>query len=323
MRAVVRTRYGESDVLRVREVERPELTEGRVLVRVKAAGVNMAEWHLMTGKPLLVRLAMGFPAPKNPVLGEDLAGIVEEVGPGVTRFAVGDEVFGAGDGSFAEIVRVREDLLQRKPSSVSFEEAAAVPMAGYTALQALRVVGGLERKHVAITGAGGGVGSFLVQLASARGARVTAVCSAGKAEFVRRLGAHDVVDYRETDVTEGPRRFDAVIDFAGGLPIRRWKRVIASGGVLVLGGAENGGALLGPLSRSLSGVLTFGLKVVTLMADAKADDLAELARLLDSGELRSTFARSYPFTAAAQAIDDLRAATHPGKLVLTPTSPVE
>jgi NADPH:quinone reductase-like Zn-dependent oxidoreductase len=318
MRAVTRRQYGETEVLRVEEVERPELTEGRVLVRVKAAGVNMAEWHLMTGMPTIARLAFGLRRPKDPLLGQDVAGVVEHVGPGVTSVAVGDEVFGSGVGTWAEFARVRADLLHAKPANVSFEEAAAVPMAGYTALQALRVVGPLERKHIAVTGAGGGVGSFAVQLAAARGARVTAVCSARKAEFVRRLGAHDVIDYATTDPTAGERRFDAVIDFAGGLPLARWRRVIKPGGILVLGGAENGGDVLGPLSRSIGGVFTRGLKVVTLMAATKGDDLAELATLLASGELRSPVARTYPLDGAAQAIDDLRAATHPGKLVLVP-----
>jgi NADPH:quinone reductase-like Zn-dependent oxidoreductase len=318
MRAVTRRQYGETDVLRVEEIERPELAEGRVLVKVKAAGVNMAEWHLMAGKPTLVRLFMGLTKPKNPQLGEDLAGVVEAVGPGVTRFAVGDEVFGSGGGSWAEYARPKEELLQPLPKGVTLEEAAGVPMAGYTALQALRVVGDLERKHVAVTGAGGGVGSFLVQLAAARGARVTAVCSAGKAEFVRRLGAHDVIDYATADPTEGERRFDHVLDFAGGLPLTRWRRVIKPGGILVLGGAENGGTVLGPLGRSLRAPFTRGLRVVTLMAGSNGEALAELATLLASGELRSPLARTYRLEDAAQAIDDLRAATHPGKLVLIP-----
>jgi NADPH:quinone reductase-like Zn-dependent oxidoreductase len=318
MRAVTRRQYGETGVLRVEEVALPELTEGRVLVKVKAAGVNMAEWHLMTGLPTIARLAFGLRRPKDPLLGEDVAGVVERVGPGVTSVAVGDEVFGSGVGAWAEFARVRADLLHAKPANVSFEEAAAVPMAGYTALQALRHLGDLERKHVAVTGAGGGVGSFAVQLASARGARVTAVCSARKAEFVRRLGAHDVIDYATTDPTDGERRFDAVLDFAGGLPLSRWRRVIKPGGILVLGGAENGGAVLGPLSRSIGGLFTRGLKVVTLVAATKGDDLAELATLLASGELRSPLARTYRLEEAAAAVDDLRAATHPGKLVLVP-----
>lgn len=318
MRAVTRRQYGETEVLRVEQLDEPDLPEGRVHVRVRAAGVNMAEWHVMTGLPSIARLAFGLRRPKDPQLGEDVAGVVERVGPGVTRFAVGDEVFGSAAGSWAEVACAREDLLQPKPANVSFEEAAAVPMAGYTALQAVRLLGDLERKHVAVTGAGGGVGSYAVQLASARGARVTAVCSAGKAEFVRRLGAHDVIDYATTDPTVGPPRYDAVLDFAGGLPVRSWRRVLKPGGILVLGGAETGGTVFGSLGRSLAVLTVRGIRIVTLVASASGDDLAELAGLLQSGDLRSTLARTYPFEEAARAVDDLRAATHPGKLVLVP-----
>jgi NADPH:quinone reductase-like Zn-dependent oxidoreductase len=318
VKAIVRHEYGGAEVLKVQEIREPDLAEDRVLVRVKAAGVNMAEWHLMSGRPTLVRLVLGLRRPRDPRLGEDLAGVVEAVGSAVSRFAVGDEVFGSGTGTWAELALARETHLQRMPERVSFEEAAAMPMAGYTALQALRVVGDLERKHVAVTGAGGGVGSMLVQLAAARGARVTAVCSARKAEFVRRLGAHDVLDYAVTDPTAGQPRFDAVLDFAGGLPVSRWKRVIRPHGVLVLGGAENGGAFLGPLSRSLTAAFTRGVKVVTLMAHASGDDLAELSRLLGTGELRSTLSATYRFADAARAIDDLAAGRVAGKAVLVP-----
>lgn len=318
MRAVVRREYGETGVLRVDELDEPELAEGRVLVRVKAAGVNMAEWHLMTGLPSIARLAFGLARPRNPQLGEDVSGVVERVGPGVTRVAVGDEVFGSAAGSWAEFARAREDLLRPKPANLTFEEAAAIPMAGYTALQAVRRVGSLERRQVAVTGAGGGVGSYAVQLLSARGARVTAVCSAAKAEFVRRLGAHDVVDYATTDPTDGGRRFDAVLDFAGGLPVRRWKRAIKPGGLLLLGGSEQGGTVLGPLGRSVQSLFVRGIRVVTFLATASGDDLAELAASLESGELRSTLSQVYPFAEAGRAVDALRAATHPGKIVLVP-----
>lgn len=318
MRAVVRREYGESQVLRLEQAPDPEPADGQVLVRVKAAGVNMAEWHLMSGKPTIARLAFGMPRPRDPRLGADVAGVVEGVGPGVTRFAVGDEVFGSALGSWAELVVAKEDRLRPKPANLSFEEAAAVPMAGYTALQAVRLVGDLERTHVAVTGAGGGVGSYAVQLLSAGGARVTAVCSARKAEFVRRLGAHDVVDYGTTDPSAGPPRFDAVLDFAGGLPVRRWKRALKPGGLLVLGGAENGGDVLGPLGRSLSALLVRGIRVVTLVAREAGADLDALGEVLASGELRSTRARTYRLEEAAQAVEDLRAAAHPGKLVLVP-----
>lgn len=318
MRAVVRTEYGDTSVLRVEEVDEPPLEDSRVTVRVVAAGVNMAEWHLMTGEPLLMRLSTGLRRPKQAVLGQDVAGVVTAVGADVTRFAVGDQVFGSGRGTWATHASAREDLLQELPSGVTFEQAAAVPMSGYTALQALRACGALDHKRVAVTGAGGGVGSYAVQLAVARGARVTAVCSATKDAFVRELGAHEVVDYTTSDPTLGAQRFDAVLDFAGGRPLSAWKRAITPGGVLVLGGAENGGRLLGPLARSLRAPFTRGLKVVTLMASSTPDDLAELADSLASGALRSTHSETYTFDQAPTAVGALRGAIHPGKIVLVP-----
>lgn len=318
MRAVLRREYGETNVLTVEDVDAPTPAEGQVLVRVKAAGVNMAEWHLMTGRPSLVKMALGFPKPRDPSLGADLAGIVEAVGLGVTRFAVGDEVFGTGEGTFAELAVAKVERLVRKPANVSFEEAGAVTMAGYTALQALAAAGDIVGKQVAVTGAGGGVGSMLVQLAKARGAHVTAICSARKAEFVLRLGATEAIDYATTDVTMGERRFTAVFDFAGGRPLRSWRRVMHPGGTLVLGGDENGGAVLGPLGRSFRSLFVRGIRIVTLMASTKAESLDELRRSLEGGELRSPLTRTYPLADVAQAIDDLRAATHPGKLVVVP-----
>ena len=321
MRAVVRREYGDTSVLHVEDVPEPALEPGHVIIDVAAAGVNMAEWHLMAGRPSVARLALGIRRPKRPVLGQDVAGVVSAVGEGVTRFAVGDAVFGSAKGSWAERAAANADLLQPLPPATSFEQAAAVPMSGYTALQALRAAGDVEGRSVAITGAGGGVGSYAVQLAAARGAHVTAVCSAAKAEFVRDLGAHEVVDYATTDPTDPgrtPRRFDAVLDFAGGLPLTRWRRVITPGGRLVLGGAETGGPVLGPLSRSLQAPFTRGLKATTLVATTNGDDIAALADALGGGTLRSTRSATYAFAEAARAVDALCAATHPGKIVLVP-----
>jgi NADPH:quinone reductase-like Zn-dependent oxidoreductase len=318
MRAIMHDRYGDSEVLRLGDIGIPEPADGQVRIAVRAAGVNMADWHLMTGRPALVRLAFGFRGPRRPVRGQDVAGVVDAVGPGVTAFAVGDEVFGEANGSFAEFVVTRPESLARKPANVSFEEAAAVPMGGYTALQALRVAGDVAGLSVVVTGAGGGVGSALVQLAHAGGARVTAVCSAGKADFARSLGADDVVDYGTTDITSGAPRFDVVFDFAGGRRVAHWRRVIVPRGVLVLGGDENGGPILGPLGRSFTGLIPRGIRVVTLMAHAAQDDIEELARLLATGTLRATVARSYPLAETAAAIDDLYNARYPGKLVIVP-----
>ena len=246
------------------------------------------------------------------------SGVVDAVGAGVTAFAVGDEVFGEAGGSFAECVVAGVDQLVRKPANASFEQAASIPMGGYTALQALRAAGDVSGLNVVVTGAGGGVGSALVQLAHARGARVTAVCSAGKAEFVRSLGADEVVDYATTDITTGASRFDVVFDFAGGRRIAHWRRVMVPGGILVLGGSEEGGLILGPIGRSLTALIPRGIRVVTLVANTRPDDLEELARMLADGTLKATVARSYALADAAAAIDDLRSARYPGKLVVVP-----
>ena len=321
MKAIVQDVYGDSDVLRLADIEAPDAAPGRVVVRVKAAGVNMADWHLMTGRPKLVRLAMGFGGPsKSPVRGQDVAGVVESVGEGVTAFKVGDEVFGAARGSFAEAVAATPANLVLKPSGVSFEDAGAATMPAYTALQALRRAGDVSGRRVVVTGAGGGVGSFVVQLAHARGAHVTAVCSAGKTDLVRGLGADTVIDYRETDVTTGSDRFDVVIDFAGGAPLAHWRRVMTPGGVLVLGGDEGGGEIFGPLLRGLRAGLVRGIRASLLFADVTPDDLVETARLLASGELRVPVARTYALAEAPTAIDDLRAARYAGKLVIVPSA---
>lgn len=318
MKAIVQDVYGDSDVLRLSEIDTPVPGDGEVRVAVRAAGVNMADWHLMTGRPALVRLFLGMRGPKRRVRGQDVAGVVDAVGSGVTTLAVGDEVFGEARGSFAEFVVTTAGQLAPKPANVTFEQAAAVPMGGYTALQALRAAGDVDGLKVAVSGAGGGVGSAVVQLAHARGAHVTAVCSAGKADFVRSLGADEVIDYATTDVTAGGHAFNAVFDFAGGRSIARWRRVMVPRGVLVLGGDEEGGAILGPLGRSFTGLVPRGIRVVTLMANNSREDLEELARLVTDGTLKATVARSYPLADTATAIDDLRAARYPGKLVIVP-----
>jgi NADPH:quinone reductase-like Zn-dependent oxidoreductase len=324
MRAVTQDRYGDGDVLRVDDIPTPAPGPGRVLVRVGAAGLNMADWHLMTGKPALARLALGFRRPRAATRGEDVAGTVEAVGEGVEHFSVGDRVFGSAPGSFAEFVIARADRLVRTPSAVDDRTAAASPMAGFTALHALRVAsvdepaGGVR---VLVTGAGGGVGGFVVQYASARGAHVTAVCSAGKAEAARSFGAHEVVDYANRDVTRGTARWDVVIDFAGNRRVSAWRRVLAPGGHLILGGGEGGGSVLGPLDRAIPGAfatVTRAARVTTLLATTNLPDLERIAADLESGVLRPLVARAYGLDEVPAAIEDLRKATYPGKLVVVP-----
>lgn len=321
MRAIVQDAYGDSSALRMEDVAVPEPGPHEVRIRVRAAGVNMADWHLMTGLPSIARLALGMRRPNQRVRGVDAAGTVEAIGAGVTRFRVGDEVFGEAPGSFAEAVLAKEAHLAPKPSGVPWEVAAAAPMAGYTALQALRAAGDVGGRRVVVSGAGGGVGSAAVELAKAAGAHVTAVCSTGKVEFVRDLGADVVVDYRREDVTRGRDRFDAVLDFAGSRPVREWRRVLAPGGRIVLGGGEGGGNVLGPLSRSLSAAFSsIGRreKAVTLFAAISTDALEQVAAHLEAGTYRPRVARSYRLDEAPTAIDDLRAARHAGKLVVVP-----
>lgn len=321
MRAISQDRYGDTEVLKMERLPVPVPEAGRVLVRVAAAGVNMADWHLMTGRPYLARLALGLRRPRNPRRGEDVSGVVAALGPGVTRFSVGDRVFGSASGAFAEFVVAREEHLVPIPAGVDDAMAAASPMAGFTALQALDVARVGAGSRVLVTGAGGGVGGFVVQLARARGATVTAVCSARKREAVEIFGANEVVDYRVEDVTERAERWDAVIDFAGDRSVSRWRRVIAPGGRLVLGGGEGGNAVTGPLGRALPGlVASIGrrLTVTTLLAVVSAAGLERTAAHLADGTLRPLVSRTYGLDEVPSAIDDLRAAAHAGKLVVVP-----
>jgi NADPH:quinone reductase-like Zn-dependent oxidoreductase len=324
MRAVVQDHYGDGDVLRVDEIPIPEPGPGRVLVRVGAAGLNMADWHLMTGKPYLARLALGLRAPRATTRGEDVAGTVEALGEGVDRFAVGDRVFGSASGSFADFVIARADRLVRTPAGVEDRVAAASPMAGFTALHALRAASidaPVGDVRVLVTGAGGGVGGFVVQYASARGAHVTAVCSAAKADAARAFGAREVVDYANRDVTRGTDTWDVVIDFAGNRPVSSWRKVLAPGGHLVLGGGEGGSRIVGPLDRAVPGALatvTRAARVTTLLATTNLPDLERIASDLETGVLRPLVARAYGLEEVPRAIEDLRSATYPGKLVVVP-----
>src|SRR5947209_15572077 len=241
MKAMVQHTYGESeDVLRLEEIPRPQVGDDDVLVRVHAAGVDRGVWHFMMGQPYLMRIAgVGLRAPKNPVLGRDLAGVVETIGKDVTRFHVGEEVFGIGVGSFAEYTAAREDKLEPKPTNLTFEQAAAVATSGSTALQALRDHGRVEAgQDVLIIGASGGVGTFAVQIAKACGARVTAVCSTTKADMVRSIGADRVIDYTREDFAEGEQRYDLILDIGGNSTVARLRRVLTSRGTLVIVGGE-------------------------------------------------------------------------------------
>ncbi|MET1086384.1 MAG: NAD(P)-dependent alcohol dehydrogenase [Arthrobacter sp.] len=321
MKAIVQDVYGSADVLELREIARPEPGDGQVLVRVRAAGVDQGVWHLMAGLPYLVRLfGYGLKKPKVPVRGREVAGVVEAVGPGVTRFSAGDEVFGTCDGSFAEYVCAKEDKLARKPVNLSFEEAAAAPISGVTALQAVRDAAHVTvGQKVLILGAGGGVGSFAVQLAKAFGAEVTGVCSTGKVGLVRSLGADAVIDYTKADVAGTGKVYDVILDTAGNRPLSLLRRLLAPKGTLVIVGGEGGGKLTGGFQRSLGAPLLSlfsGRKLKGLVAKETHLDLAALAALIEAGSVKPAVDKVFPLAKTPAAIRYLREGQARGKVVV-------
>ena len=320
MRAVVQRRYGGSDVLQLARVPRPAVRDDQVLVRVHAAGLDRGTEHLMTGKPYAVRLASGIRRPRNPVPGRDVAGTVVDVGAGVSRFAPGDEVFGVAPGSFAEYAVAPEGKLAPMPGDLSFAEAAVVPVSAGTALQALAAAGQVEAgRSVLVTGASGGVGSYAVQLAVDLGAEVTGVCSAAKADHVRALGAHHVLDYAHDDWTDGTRPFDVILDIAGNTPVARLRRALTRHGTVVFVGGEHAGSLTG-MGRQLRGALLspfVGHRLVVLLARERAADYEHLARLVEDGRLVPALDRRYPLERATEAVQELEAGTIRGKVALT------
>jgi NADPH:quinone reductase-like Zn-dependent oxidoreductase len=322
MRAVVQDEYGEADVLRLDRVARPEPGEGQVLVRVHAAGVDRGVWHLMAGLPYPVRLAgYGVRAPKTRVRGSDLAGVVEAVGPGVTRFAVGEEVFGFGEGSFADYVVAPQDKLAPKPAGLTFEQAAAVPVSASTALQAVRDQGAVQPgQRVLVLGASGGVGHVAVQVAKAHGARVTGVCSTAKVDLVRSLGADEVHDYTAGALPEPEHRYDVILDIGGHRPLRTLRRLLAPRGRLVIVGSETGGRWLGGTDRQLRAMaisLFLRQRLGTFMASENAADLAVLTGLVEAGQLAPAVDRTFPLSEVAAAVTYLQQGRVRGKVVVT------
>ncbi|MFJ4985770.1 NAD(P)-dependent alcohol dehydrogenase, partial [Streptomyces sp. NPDC088732] len=321
MKAVVQDTYGPPSVLRVEETARPVPGPGEVLVRVHAAAVDQGVWHLMAGMPYLLRgLGFGLRAPRDRVRGTDLAGRVEAVGPGVTGFAPGDEVYGSGAGTFAEYARAKAAHLAPKPRRLGFEEAATVPVSACTALQALRDSGRLRAgQHVLVIGASGGVGSYAVQLAKALGAaHVTGVCGTAKTAFVRSLGADEVVDHTQDDPTDGARRYDLVLDIAGNRRLSLLRRALTPDGTLVIVGGEHGGRWTGGIGRQLRGLLLSSVvrhRIRTLVATQPAADLERLSELVDAGAVVPAVDRVYPSLGdAAEAVRRLRAGEVRGKL---------
>jgi NADPH:quinone reductase-like Zn-dependent oxidoreductase len=322
MKAIVRDTYGSADVLELRDIDRPGIADDEVLVRVHAAGVDRGVWHIMTGLPYPIRLAgYGLRAPKNPVLGADVAGVVEAVGSGVTRFQPGDKVFGIGNGSFAEYARAPESKLAPKPANLSFEQAAVVAISGSTALQGLRDHGKVEPgQKVLIIGASGGVGTYAVQLAKAFGAEVTAVCSAAKVEMVSSLGADHVIDYTRADFAEGEQRYDVILDIGGNASLSRLRRALAPKGTLVIAGGETDGRWLGGADRQLRGLLLSRFvdqKLTTFVSSENHDDMIVLKQLIEAGKIAPMIDRRYPLAEAPEAIRYLEQGYARGKVVIT------
>jgi len=322
MRAVIRDAYGSVDVLRLGEIAKPVAGEGEVLVRVNAAGVDQGVWHLMVGMPYVMRLVgFGLRAPKNRLLGYDVAGRVEAVGSNVDRFRPGDEVFGTCRGSFAEYATTSADWLDSKPDSVSFEEAAAVPISGYAALNAVRRHGRVRHgDRVLIIGAGGGVGTFAVQIAKADGAEVTGVASTGKIELVRSIGADHVIDYTREDFADGRTRYDVILDIAGNRPLSQLRPALTPRGTLIIVGAENAGNWLG-IRRQLRAAALSPLvrqKLSFFISKERREDLEELRKLLETGAIRPRVDRTFRLDEVPQAIRYLRDSRPGGKIVITP-----
>jgi NADPH:quinone reductase-like Zn-dependent oxidoreductase len=326
MKALVQDIYGTSDVLRLDDVDRPEPAAGQVLVRIAAASVNAADWHIMRGEPRVARLmdrsVFGRTGPRERIRGRDFAGTVDAVGPGVTGWRVGDHVMGEDEATLAQYAAVDQSCLARKPDALSFEKAAAMPLAAVTADLCLRQ-GGVEPGHgVLVIGASGGVGTFAVQLAAVRGATVAAVCSTRNVDQVTSLGAAEVFDYSREDFTRAGRAYDVVIDLVGNRSLRDLRRVVAPRGRLVLSGGGNPGhgTYVGPVGLMAKAGLfgrILGLRVNIPRAAPNAERLTELAEMAARGEIRSVIDRVYPLADAVAAMRHLEVEHARGKIVVT------
>ena len=324
MRAIVRDRYGSPDVLELREIDKPEIGDDGILVRVRAASVNAVDWHLMRGEPFPARMGNGLRRPKTGVLGVDVAGQVEAVGRDVTDFRPGDEVFGNPGGAFAEYARGRAHGFVSKPANLTFEQAAAVPVAGLTALQGLRDKGELKPGHtVLINGASGGVGTFAVQIAKVLGADVTAVCSTRNVELVRSLGAGRVIDYTGEDFTRSGVRYDLVFDIAGSRPLWACRRVLAPAGRLVVVGGP-GGRWVRPIERMVLAAVLSRVGSATMLpffSKHSHPDLVTLRDLLEAGTIVPVVDRAYPLHETPDAVRYVETGHARGKVVITVPGP--
>lgn len=320
MKAIVQDGSGSADVLQLREIDKPVVTDGSVLVRVRAASVNALDWHSVHGGKLISAVSMLMRQPEQPVRGVDVAGHVEAVGAGVTRFAPGDEVFGGAPASFAEYALAREAGLVLKPRNLSFEQAAAVGVAGRTALQGLRDKAQVKPgQRVLISGAGGGVGTFAVQIAKALGAHVTAVTSTRNLDLVRSLGPDELIDYTQEDFTKRGERYDAVFDVAANRSISDLMRVLTPNGTLVLAGAAKRGgvAIFTRIGSAFVRSRLLRQRIVFYVAKATQDDLVVLKELIEAGKVCPAIDRTYPLSEAAEAVRYVGSGQARAKVVIT------
>ncbi len=323
MRAITYTEYGGPEVLRLREVADPTPGAGEVLVRIRAASVNPLDWHFMRGRPYFMRAMSGLRRPKTLGLGVDVAGQVEALGKDVTEFRAGDDVFGACRGAFAEYVCASEGALVRKPANVTFEQAAAVPVAAFTALQGLRDKARVQAgQKVLINGAAGGVGTFAVQIAKWMKAEVTGVCSARNVDLVRSIGADQVIDHTQEDFTKRGPRYDAILDSVGNHTLSDLRQALTTGGTLVLIGGPDKGDWLGPLARLLRAVAVspfVSQRLLPLMAHWSKDDVNLIRGLLEAGTVTPVIDRSYPLDQVPEAIRYLEEGHARGKVLIRAT----
>jgi len=321
MRAIVQSAYGSADAMQLGTIERPSIGAREVLIEVRAAGVDRGTWHLMTGTPYLLRLmGFGLRRPKNAVPGFDVAGTVVAIGADVSRFAIGDEVFGVSRGSFAEYAAALESKLWHKPENLGFEQAAVMGISALTALTALqdsaRVAAG---QRVLVVGASGGVGTFAVQIAAALGAKVTGVCSTAKVDLVASLGAERVLDYTRDDFADGSQRYDVVLDIGGCSPVSRLRRALTPRGTLVIVGGEGGGRWSPNMGRQLYALALspFVAQRLTMAVNKEHyEGLAQLARLAAAGKITPVIERSYPLEQVPDAMRHLEAGKARGKLAI-------
>ncbi|MFZ0627429.1 MAG: NAD(P)-dependent alcohol dehydrogenase [Acidimicrobiia bacterium] len=321
MRAIVQDRYGSAESLTMSTIDSPDIASDEVLIEVAAAGVDRGVWHLVTGRPYLVRLAgYGVTKPKNPVPGLDVSGRVVAVGDDVRRFQVGDEVFGIASGAYAELAAAKEDKLAHKPTELSFEQAAVAAISGITALQALTDVGGVEAGQlVLVIGASGGVGTYAVQLAKALGATVTGVASASKGDLVRSLGADEVIDYAAGDYLDGEARYDLIVDIGGLNSVTRLRKALKKTGTLVIVGGEGGGSVTGGIGRQLRAKMLspfVAQRLTFFLSSEHHSHMERLARFMDEGDVTPAVGRRYRLEEAPEAIADLEAGRTRGKSVI-------